>query len=219
MLLTQDLVVGHHGRPVAAIADFEAGSGEAVLLLGPSGSGKSTALFTLGGLLPVISGAITLDKAPFSALSAGRRDRLRGSRIGMIFQDVHLLPGLSVLDNVLLGPFAAGARQDREAALARIEELGLADARHRKAETLSRGEAQRIAIARAMLMNPSLILADEPTASLDDANAGLVADLLIRAASETGAALVIATHDHRLKTRFTRRIDVAALATRQETLA
>lgn len=208
MLVVRNLVVGHGRKPVASLDNFEALSGEALLLLGPSGSGKSTLLFTLAGLLAPLSGEVLLDGEPFSRLPAGPRDRVRGRKIGMVFQDVHLLAGLSVIDNVLLAPFAIGARQDRARALALIGELGLASARDRKAETLSRGEAQRIAIARAMLMHPAVILADEPTASLDDRNATIVAELLLKAAAESQAALIVATHDQRLKSIISRRIDV-----------
>ncbi len=134
---------------------------------------------------------------------------VRGERLGLVFQDVHLLAGLNVLDNVLLAPFAAGAAQDPARAKLLVEELGLGWALQRRAETLSRGEAQRIAIARAMLMNPAVILADEPTASLDDENAATVSNLLRRAAEDAGAALVIATHDHRLKSAFHRQIHLS----------
>ncbi|MDQ1153398.1 ABC transporter ATP-binding protein [Brevundimonas sp. SORGH_AS_0993] len=210
MLMTRDLAVGRNGVAVATPGDLQVDAGDSLLLLGPSGSGKSTLLFTLAGLLTPIAGEVLLDGGPFSILPAGRRDRVRGERLGLVFQDVHLLAGLSVLDNVLLAPFAAGAAQNPERARTLVEELGLGWALRRPAETLSRGEAQRIAIARAMLMNPSVILADEPTASLDDDNAATVASLLRRAADEAGAALVIATHDQRLKSAFPRQVHLAA---------
>ena len=129
----------------------------------------------------------------------------------MVFQDLHLVDGLSVLDNVLLAPFAAGVTQDRGRALGLLRELGLAKLAERPAETLSRGQAQRVAIARAMLLRPKLILADEPTASLDDEACERAADLLTRAAADTGAALVIATHDGRLRARVPQIVHVAPL--------
>lgn len=212
MLVTRDLIVGHNGKPVAALPDLDAGPGEGLLLLGPSGSGKSTVLLTLGGLLPAISGEVRLDDVTLTTLPARERDRLRGRKVGMIFQDVHLLSGLSVLDNVLLAPFAAGVPQDGDRARSLIAELGLGAAERRRTRTLSRGEAQRIAIARAMQMQPAVILADEPTASLDDDNAAIVANLLLRAAKESNAALVIATHDQRLKAVIPRRIEVSQVS-------
>jgi putative ABC transport system ATP-binding protein len=195
-LRLEGLVVGRRSRAVARVPDFALGAGEGALLLGRSGAGKSTALVTLAGLLAPISGAVIL-----------RQERLAsGSKapptVGLIFQDVHLLSGLSVLENILLAPFVRGLPQDIGEARRALAAVGLASLADRRAETLSRGEAQRVAIARALFIRPALILADEPTASLDDDNAETVADLLQDAAQRTGAALVIATHDQRLKRRI-----------------
>ena len=198
MLHAADVVAGYAGLPVARLASLEVREGETALLLGPSGSGKTTLLLAMAGLAQVLGGTVRIDDADLAAMGAPARDRFRGRSIGLVFQDLNLIPGLTTLENVLLAPFAAGAAQDRGRALELLDELGLADRAHRPAETLSRGQAQRAAIARAMLMRPRLILADEPTASLDDASCDRVAALLARAAKETGAALVIATHDLRL---------------------
>ena len=179
-------------------------------MLGPSGSGKTTALFTLAGLLPPVAGEVRLAGESLWSLPAARRRALRSSRIAVVFQDMHLLGGLSVMDNLLLAPFAAGARQDRGAAIRSLERLGLDALADRKADALSRGEAQRVAVARAVLMEPRLILADEPTASLDDDNAERVGRLLVDAAAAVGAVLVIATHDRRLMTLAPGRIPLRA---------
>ncbi len=202
MLAVERLVAGYGRRPLARLGRLEVGRGEAALLLGPSGSGKTTLLLAIAGMADVIEGKVRIDDVDMAGLRGAARDRFRGRAIGFVFQDLHLIAGLSTLDNVLLAPFAAGVRQDRRRALALLAELGLEARAHRLAETLSRGEAQRAAIARAMLLEPKLILADEPTASLDDATCGRVAELLARAAAETDAALVIATHDLRLRDRF-----------------
>lgn len=196
---TVGLRVGHRGTAVAAVPDLALSAGEARLLLGPSGSGKSTLLMTLAGLIAPVSGEVSLNAISLSSLAPAARDRLRGRKVGLIFQDIHGVPGLSVLANVLLGAFATGLRQDRGRAMHLLERVGLASLAARRFETLSRGEAQRVAIARALVLGPAVILADEPTASLDDANAETVADLLLAMASETEAALVIATHDRRLR--------------------
>jgi putative ABC transport system ATP-binding protein len=202
MLTVEGLIAGHGRRRLARLPSLTVEAGRATLLLGPSGSGKTTLLLAIAGLADVFEGQVKVGDVDVAALDGGARDRFRGRAIGLIFQDLHLIAGLSTLDNVLLAPFATGARQDRARALALLDELGLADRAHRPAETLSRGQAQRAAIARAMLLEPRLILADEPTASLDDQACARVADLLLRAASETGAALVIATHDLRLRERI-----------------
>jgi len=202
VLAVEGLVAGYGGRPVARLARLEVAPGGAALLLGPSGSGKTTLLLAIAGLAEVMAGVARVDGVDVAALRPAARDRFRGRAIGLVFQDLHLIAGLSTLDNILLAPFAAGVTQDRARALTLLAELGLADRAHRPAETLSRGQAQRAAIARAMLLRPKLILADEPTASLDDEACTRVSDLLARAAEETGAALVIATHDLRLRSRF-----------------
>jgi len=195
---------------VVTVDDLCLFAGEAVLLLGPSGSGKSTLLMTLAGLIAPVAGSVTLESERFDTLSARERDRRRGLRMGLVFQDIHGMPGLSVIANVLLGAFAVGAVQNRSDAKILLDRVGLSALADRRFETLSRGEAQRVAIARALLLRPAVILADEPTASLDDANADRIADLFVETARETGAALIVATHDHRLKRHIERVIDLGA---------
>ena len=201
MLSVRNLVAGYAGRAVAALPALELDAGDIALLLGPSGSGKTTLLMAIAGLAQALSGEVTIGKAEITSMPPAARDRFRGRAIGLVFQDLHLIPGLSTLDNLLLAPFASGLAQDRGRALGLLDELGLADKAHRPSETLSRGQAQRAAIARAMLIRPKLILADEPTASLDDDACAGVFELLSKAARETGAALLIATHDQRLRAR------------------
>ncbi len=201
MLRLENLVVGRGAGPVARIGRLTAAQGEAVLIVGPSGAGKTTALLALAGLAPIHGGQALLGGIDLTALDRRGRDRLRGSAMGFVFQDLHLVAGLSALDNVLLAPFAAGLEPDAPRAQALLDSMGLADLAHRPAERLSRGQAQRVAIARAMLLRPRLILADEPTASLDDQACETTLALLLQAARDTGAALVIATHDGRLRQR------------------
>jgi putative ABC transport system ATP-binding protein len=202
VLAVKWLVAGYGPRKLALLPRLVVPAGQTALLLGPSGSGKTTLLLAMAGLADVIEGQVRVDDVHLAKMGPAARDRFRGQSIGLVFQDLHLIPGLSTLDNVLLAPFAAGLPQAKGRALELLGELGLANQAHRRAETLSRGQAQRAAIARAMLLRPKLILADEPTASLDDTACTRVADLLAHAAEETGAALVIATHDLRLKRRF-----------------
>jgi putative ABC transport system ATP-binding protein len=199
MLAVKDLVAGYRGKPIARLENLSVANGEAAVLGGASGSGKTTLLLAIAGLADRQGGLICVEGQDVSSLPSRARDRHRGRHIGLIFQDLHLIPGLSALDNLLLAPFAAGAPRDRATARALLDRLGLGARAVARAETLSRGEAQRVAIARAMLMKPLLILADEPTASLDDAACGAVLDLLLEATAVSGAALVVATHDARVR--------------------
>ena len=212
MLLAENLEAGRGGKVVARLGSLRVEAGQAALLVGPSGAGKSTLLLALAGLAHTVRGTARIGVTDVLTLRGAALDRFRGRYIGFVFQDIHLLPGLSTLDNLLLSPFAAGLAQDRDRARSLLESLGVGDKADRPAERLSRGEAQRAAIARAMLLKPQLILADEPTASLDDVAAQVVADLLLDAADQTGAALVIATHDRRIKARIRNQVAVEALA-------
>ncbi len=199
MLFVEGLLAGYGGKARAQLPRLQLTKGQSALLVGASGSGKTTLLLAMAGLSEVLAGSVKLGSVELTTLPGRALDRLRGRSIGLIFQDLHLVAGLSTLDNLLLAPYAAGIAQDRSKAMGLLAELGLSDWANRPAETLSRGQAQRTAIARAMLIGPELILADEPTASLDDASCERVWRLLSRAAAETGAPLVVATHDQRLK--------------------
>lgn len=199
MLAVDGLVAGYRGRAIARMGRLCVAGGDAAVLAGASGAGKTTLLLAIAGLADVLAGSVGIDGTDVAALGPRARDRHRGRHIGLVFQDLHLVPGLSALDNMLLAPFAAGAAPDRARATALLSQLGVSHRLGARAETLSRGEAQRVAIARAMLMRPRLILADEPTASLDDAACHTVLALLLDATRATGAALIVATHDARVK--------------------
>ncbi len=172
------------------------------LVSGPSGSGKTTLLYAIAGLLPVLSGTITVNGMEITALSESRRDRFRGRHIGIIYQTLHLVRSLSVIDNLLLSYFAAGLKQDRQRALHMLHRLGIEDKKDALPEELSQGQAQRVAIARAVLHRPPLILADEPTSSLDDKSCARVLEIIMQVAEEAGAALLISTHDSRVRPHF-----------------
>jgi putative ABC transport system ATP-binding protein len=201
-LFADRLAAGYWHRPVARLSHLELRAGESALLLGPSGSGKTTLLLAIAGLAQVICGRVEVKGQTLQYGRGVPADRVRGRLVGFVFQNIHLIAGLSVLDNVLVAAYAVGAQQDRQRGMRLLEAMGLGDLANRRAETLSRGQAQRVAIARSMLLQPALILADEPTASLDNASCETVATLLLTAARETGAALLIATHDARLRQRF-----------------
>lgn len=181
--------------------------GEHLLLLGPSGSGKTTLLHLAAGLLTPSAGTIRVNGAAWPADQAGR-DRLRGRNVGIVFQTLRLVSALSLEGNLRLAARLAGQPAGGIAPL--LEELGLAHRATARPRTLSQGEAQRAAIARALVARPTLLLADEPTSALDDANARRVADLLLASAAREGSTLVVATHDARLRPHFRHVIELEA---------
>lgn len=193
-----------------AFPDFVAERGSRMLLLGESGSGKTTLLHVLGGLLRQYSGSVKVDGTELSSLSETDLDRFRGQRIGYIFQKNHLISALSVEQNLKLAPYLAGIPISSERIAEVLNNLGLSDKRHSRIQELSHGQAQRVSIARAVLNKPAIIFADEPTSALDDRNCYRVMDLLMNAAAESNSALIIATHDQRLKDRVTRRIELSS---------
>ena len=186
--------------------------GERWLLAGPSGSGKSTLLHLLAGLLRPSLGSVVVGGQNIGELSDSALDRWRGRHVGFVPQRLHLLASLSVLDNLLLAQYLAGTPSDLATARAVLAALGVGDLALRMPATLSQGQAQRVAIARAAINRPALLLADEPTAALDDVNARAAAGLLAAQADAVGATLVVASHDGRIRDAFARRYDLEASA-------
>ena len=187
---------------------FTAGRGEVVAVWGPSGCGKSTLLNLVGGLLVPDEGSILVSvddnagaRLHVHELSEGERVRYRRRHLGFIFQFFNLVPTLTVKENVLLPLELNGMLEREDAALERLDELGVIDKLDRFPETLSGGEQQRVAIARAMAHAPPLVLADEPTGNLDLANAERVVERLWAQVRNAGATLVIATHNERIAKR------------------
>jgi ABC-type lipoprotein export system ATPase subunit len=184
-------------------------AGEHCLVLGPSGCGKSTLLHLLAGLLRPTRGFVELAGQRLDELSGAALDRFRGRHVGLVFQRLHLLPALSVRDNLLLAQSLAGLPADRSRVDGLLERLGLAHRAGARPDALSFGQAQRVALARAVINGPAVILADEPTSNLDDANTREVLALLMQEAGLTGASLVVATHDRRIRDTFQRRLELA----------
>lgn len=175
--------------------------GEVVLIMGPSGSGKTTLLLMLGGLLKPTEGTIRIDGVELSALSESKLPDIRLRHFGFIFQDFNLLSALNVLDNVSIAAELAGVtrREARRRAAALLGELGLGRRLRFSPEKLSGGEKQRVAIARALVNDPALILADEPTANLDSSHGHETMRLLREIAKGRGRAVVIVSHDQRIR--------------------
>lgn len=185
--------------PLIHFPDWKVEQGEHALILGSSGSGKTTLLHLLAGLLKAQQGEITVGKENLASLSGTRLDKYRGKNIGLVFQKPHLLSSLTLEQNLLLAQYMAGIQQDHKRVDDVITALGLAHRRKALVHTLSQGEAQRASIARSVLNTPTVILADEPTSSLDDENCEKVLHILREQASSYQATLVIATHDKRVK--------------------
>jgi putative ABC transport system ATP-binding protein len=201
--------VSHHyaNMQVLAAPDFELTRDEHCALIGASGVGKTTLLHILAGILRPTSGNVTLAGESLYPATA-RSDRWRASHVGVIPQKLHLLPSLSALDNVRLAQYFVG-NTDGDSARALLGDLGLQGRLHARPEKLSVGEQQRVAIARAIVNKPRLLLADEPTSSLDDSNSARAIELLFEAARITGALLVVATHDARIRARFARQVHLS----------
>lgn len=196
------------GRTILDLATFTAERGEHTLLLGPSGSGKTTLINILTGLITPTSGEVLIDGELMSGLPAPKRDALRRRTQGLVFQSLRLVSALTVQENLALAQHIVLGRSDLAEIDRLIARVGLAHRAKAKPRELSQGEGQRAAIARALCTRPLLVVADEPTSALDDANAQIMSDLLLASAQETGATLLIATHDTRLKSRFSRTLDL-----------
>jgi putative ABC transport system ATP-binding protein len=182
--------------------------GQTLAIIGPSGSGKSTLLGLIAGLDAPSGGNILIDGVDITTLDEDTLARLRGEKIGFVFQFFHLVPSLTALENILVPMEIAGRRDARQRAQALLDEVGLHDRGHHYPSQLSGGEQQRIAIARALANDPPLILADEPTGNLDTRNGRHILDLLLQAGRARSATLVLVTHD----------ASVAAVADAQLTL-
>lgn len=180
------------------------------LILGQSGCGKTTLLHLIAGLLRPQSGVVSIENTDITKLSESALDRFRGQHIGIIFQQSHLIKSLTVEENLLAAQYLAGSKQDKNKVKSILERLNLGHKFKSKTNRLSIGEQQRVAIARALVNDPLLILADEPTSSLDDVNCVEVVNLLLEQSKSTGATLIIVTHDGRLKEMFENRIELTS---------
>lgn len=182
--------------------DIRCNKAESLLILGGSGRGKTTLLHILSGLLTPSSGSVTVAGEEINTMSRAARDQFRGRHMGIIFQSSHFISSLSALDNLLIVPYLCGKGLGRVEALSMMKRLGIAQHADKHPHRMSIGEQQRLAIARAISHRPDVIFADEPTSALDDANTQEVIALLREEAAQAESALLIVTHDARLKAAF-----------------
>jgi len=195
--------VSSGGRPLTILhpLDFTVRKGDRLAIVGPSGSGKSTLIGLMAGLDQPTSGQIRIDGTEITGLGEDALARLRGEKIGFVFQFFHLVPSLTAFENVLVPMEIAGRKGAAARAKALLDEVGLADRGHHYPSQLSGGEQQRVAVARALSNEPSVVMADEPTGNLDSANGQHVIELLFDVHARRGTTLVLVTHDASLAAR------------------
>ena len=209
MLAVRGLSHRYGGRQVLRVDDWQVATAGRAVVLGPSGSGKSTLLHVLAGLLKPSAGSVRVFDQDLSSLEGPALDRWRGRNVGIVLQALHLVPHLTVRANVRLAQYLARLPQDDAAVERALVALGVADKAQRRPHELSQGEQQRVAVARAVVNRPKLLLADEPTSSLDDEAAERAVGLLAGEAERAGATLVVVTHDARVKTHFPQALELS----------
>ena len=207
----KDYRSGNNTTTIVDVDELNISAGEKVAIVGASGSGKTTLLNLLSGLVVADSGQIVIDGQEITTLSESGRDRFRANNIGYLFQNFHLLDGYSALENVELGMlFASGAVKSQRAA-EQLTKLGLGERLHHQPSELSIGQQARVALARATVNNPKIILADEPTGALDSASAREALDLLFEQSASHDSTLICVTHDKSVAANFDRILDMGQL--------
>jgi ABC-type lipoprotein export system ATPase subunit len=186
-------------KPLINIEEFKVRTRERIAIMGPSGCGKSTFIHLVAGLLKPQKGTIKIKNQDITKLEEWKIDRLRGQSLGIVFQRLHLLPSISILDNLLLAQKLARTTVDRQSAIELLKRLDLEEWINKFPHHLSQGQAQRAAIARAVIHKPALVIGDEPTSALDDDNAQEAIRLLNELSENVGFALLIVTHDKRVR--------------------
>lgn len=186
-------------QEIMQFPDFTLDQSESVLLMGQSGSGKSTLISLISGILDNQDGSIKVLKHDITQFSRNDLDRFRGKEMGVVFQNAHLMQALNVEENIKLTSYLSGAQIDTAYLDHLMHTLGLKHLKKSRPAQLSRGEVQRVAVARALIHKPALLLADEPTANLDDEHCASVVKALLELTVECKSTLLIATHDHRLR--------------------
>ena len=204
---------GEQSVLACAVDRLDIAAGEQVALIGRSGTGKTTLLHILAGILRADRGEVEIVGERLDRLGEAARDRHRGRHIGMVYQTFNLLQPFSALENVLMGAlFGRGAGGDaRQRAEALLEQVGLGERLHHRPSELSVGQVQRVAICRALINDPELVLMDEPLGNQDKATGGQVLDLMLQIATDAGKTVVMVTHDPESAERMQRTVDLATL--------
>lgn len=208
IIASENLFFEYDDKAQFSYPDFKLKEKETLLVLGKSGVGKTTLLHLLAGFIEPKQGEITLLSEPFSSLHQGKRDKKRANSIGIIFQKPHLINALNAHENVIVAAKASSSTIDKAYIDSLFLELNIIEQQFKYPNTLSVGEQQRVNIARALANQPKLLLADEPTSALDDENCDAVINLLLKAAEINKSALVIVTHDNRLKMKIKNHIEL-----------
>ena len=201
-------------RIVFELSEFIVNKGEQIALVGPSGCGKSTLINAAIGLLKPDQGSIHIAGVDLGGMTTREMDRFRGATMGVVYQSLNLLRGFSALENILIG-MSFGRKVEKKNAHAKAMDLlhrvGLQKRAHAKVDTLSGGELQRVAVARAVANSPQLIFADEPTGSLDPKTAAMIFELICTLSKEQGCTLIFVTHDHKLSDQMDRTFECSDL--------
>lgn len=208
--ITKTVTTSEGSLQILQPISFEVKAGESIAIVGASGSGKSTLLSLLAGLDEVSSGEILLDSASLHSMDEEQRARLRGEKVGFIFQSFMLVQSLTAIENVMLPAEIAGLNDAKKRAQAILEQVGLSHRAHHYPNQLSGGEQQRVAIARAFIGQPKILFADEPTGNLDAANSVKIEELLFDLNREIGTTLVLVTHDNELAKKCQRQLQMQA---------
>lgn len=206
MISTKNITFSYQKDQVFHMPDIFCQAGNTILVTGNSGKGKTTYLHILAGLLKPNSGEIIIDGKNIVGLSESKGDNYRGKHIGVVFQKSHFIAALTVLENLEMASWLATGKKHSKRAKDLLAKLDIVEQANKLPSQLSIGQQQRVSIARALMNEPKVLLADEPTSSLDDSNADKVINLLESLSKEYNAALIIVTHDSRIKQRFTNQI-------------
>jgi putative ABC transport system ATP-binding protein len=206
MISTKNITFSYSKEQFFIFPDLHCDAGSTILITGDSGKGKTTYLHILAGLLRPTTGSIEIDKTDIVSLSEHKNDKYRGQNIGLVLQKSHFVSALTVLENLEMASWLANGKKNTERAKKLLNELNIANQANKLPSQLSIGQQQRVSIARALMNEPKVLLADEPTSSLDDKNAETVIRLLTDLSKEYKTALVIVTHDSRIKEKFTNKL-------------